>query len=73
MYEAAQQEQREKLVTDHADLVKRIAYHLISRLPPSVQIEDLIQAGTVGLLVGVVVSIAWHWTEACLERSRSFE
>jgi len=50
VYEAAQQEQREKLVTDHADLVKRIAYHLISRLPPSVQIEDLIQAGTIGLL-----------------------
>lgn len=50
MYEAAQQEQREKLVNDHADLVKRIAYHLISRLPPSVQIEDLIQAGTIGLL-----------------------
>jgi RNA polymerase sigma factor for flagellar operon FliA len=50
MYEAARQEQREKLVNDHADLVKRIAYHLISRLPPSVQVEDLIQAGTIGLL-----------------------
>lgn len=50
MYTAAQQEERERLIHEHAGLVKRIAYHLISRLPPSVQVEDLIQAGTVGLL-----------------------
>ncbi len=34
----------------HAPLVKRIAYHLMSRLPPSVQQDDLIQAGMIGLL-----------------------
>ena len=34
----------------HAQLVKRIAFHLHSRLPPSVQVEDLIQAGMIGLL-----------------------
>lgn len=38
------------LVTRHAPLVKRIAYHLMNRLPPSVQAEDLIQAGMIGLL-----------------------
>lgn len=38
------------LVTQHAPLVKRIAYHLMSRLPPSVQADDLIQAGMIGLL-----------------------
>jgi len=38
------------LVTAHAQLVKRIAYHLMNRLPPSVQVEDLIQAGMIGLL-----------------------
>ncbi len=38
------------LVTRHAPLVKRIAYHLISRLPPNVQADDLIQAGMIGLL-----------------------
>ena len=38
------------LVSSHADLVKRIAYHLMNRLPPSVQVEDLIQAGMIGLL-----------------------
>jgi RNA polymerase sigma factor for flagellar operon FliA len=37
-------------VARHAPLVKRIAYHLMNRLPPSVQSEDLIQAGMIGLL-----------------------
>ncbi len=34
----------------YAPLVKRIAHHLIARLPSSVQIEDLMQAGMIGLL-----------------------
>ncbi len=38
------------VVERHAPLVKRIAYHLMSRLPASVQLEDLIQAGMIGLL-----------------------
>jgi RNA polymerase sigma factor for flagellar operon FliA len=38
------------MVTKHAPLVKRIAYHLVSRLPPSVLPDDLIQAGMIGLL-----------------------
>jgi len=38
------------LVNEHAGLVKRIAYHLMNRLPSSVQAEDLIQAGMMGLL-----------------------
>ncbi|MGE0386511.1 MAG: RNA polymerase sigma factor FliA [Gammaproteobacteria bacterium] len=38
------------VVRQHASLVKRIAYHLMSRLPPSVQVDDLIQAGMIGLL-----------------------
>ncbi len=37
-------------IVRHAALVKRIAYHLLNRLPPTVQIDDLIQAGMVGLL-----------------------
>ncbi len=40
----------EELVLEHASLVKRIAYHLITRLPPNVEVEDLIQAGMIGLL-----------------------
>lgn len=38
------------LVLRHAELVKRIAYHLAGRLPASVEVDDLIQAGMVGLL-----------------------
>ncbi len=37
-------------IAQHTPLVKRIAYHLMSRLPPSVQQDDLIQAGMIGLL-----------------------
>jgi RNA polymerase sigma factor FliA len=40
----------EELVRVHAPLVKRIAYHLMSRLPPTVQVDDLIQSGMIGLL-----------------------
>ena len=39
-----------ELVIRHADLVKRIAYHLVSRMPPNVEVDDLIQAGMIGLL-----------------------
>lgn len=41
---------QDDLVVQHAALVKRIAYHLLSRLPACVQVEDLIQAGMIGLL-----------------------
>jgi len=37
-------------IVRHATLVKRIAFHLLNRLPPSVQVDDLIQSGMVGLL-----------------------
>lgn len=44
-------EQREsQLVTRYAELVRRIAHHLLMRLPPSVQLDDLIQAGMMGLI-----------------------
>jgi len=40
----------EAMVMRHAELVKRIAYHLAGRLPASVEVDDLIQAGMLGLL-----------------------
>jgi RNA polymerase sigma factor for flagellar operon FliA len=40
----------DELILRHADLVKRIAFHLVSRMPPSVEVDDLIQAGMIGLL-----------------------
>ena len=47
------QQTQEALVKTHALLVKRIAYHLSGRLPRSVQLDDLMQAGMVGLLEAV--------------------
>jgi len=53
------------LVMRHAELVKRIAYHLVGRLPPSVEVADLIQAGMLGLL-----EAAGHFAA---DRGASFE
>ncbi|MDH4382330.1 MAG: RNA polymerase sigma factor FliA [Gammaproteobacteria bacterium] len=41
---------QDELVRKQAPLVKRIAYHLMSRLPPTVQVDDLVQSGMIGLL-----------------------
>lgn len=41
------------LLLEHAPLVKKIALHLKARLPDSVQTDDLIQAGMIGLLAAV--------------------
>lgn len=50
MYSQVQRQGDNDLVVEHAALVKRIAHHMVSRLPASVQVEDLIQAGMIGLL-----------------------
>lgn len=49
---AAYQQQADtaQLVERHASLVKRIAHHLLARLPASVLVDDLIQSGMIGLL-----------------------
>lgn len=49
-YAASRQHDANDLVARHADLVRRIAGHLLGRLPSSVQADDLIQAGLIGLL-----------------------
>jgi RNA polymerase sigma factor for flagellar operon FliA len=50
MYNAAGQPDRDQLVQRFVPLVKRVAYHLMARLPASVQFEDLVQNGILGLL-----------------------
>lgn len=40
----------EAQMLEHANLVKRIAYHLLTRLPPSVLLDDLVQVGMIGLI-----------------------
>ncbi len=49
-YASAGQMSPDDLVSQHAPLVKRIAYHLVSRLSGNVDVDDLIQAGMIGLL-----------------------
>lgn len=49
-YAEASPSEADALVLRHAELVKRIAYHLAGRLPAQVEVDDLIQAGMVGLL-----------------------
>ncbi len=50
MYAEVQAYGGDSIVAQHAVLVKRIAFHLINRMPDSVQVDDLIQAGMLGLL-----------------------
>ena len=47
---AAPQIDERAVVIQHSELVKRIAYHLAARLPSSVEVDDLIQSGMIGLL-----------------------
>jgi len=50
MYNAAGTLDKDQLIARYAPLVKRIAYHLMAKLPASVQVEDIIQNGMLGLL-----------------------
>jgi RNA polymerase sigma factor for flagellar operon FliA len=64
-YLQLQKQSADELVRQHAPLVRRIAYHLMGRLPPSVDVGDLIQSGMIGLL-----EAARHYAT---DRSASFE
>lgn len=48
--EVAQETDHMQLVRSNLDLVKRIAYHMSTRMPSSVQLNDLIQSGMIGLI-----------------------
>ncbi|MFO8154690.1 MAG: RNA polymerase sigma factor FliA [Thiohalospira sp.] len=51
MYSEIQKaQQQDELLHQYTPLVKRIAHHMMGRLPPSVQLDDLLQAGMMGLL-----------------------
>jgi RNA polymerase sigma factor for flagellar operon FliA len=41
---------KDALLDQHTALVKKLAYQLKAKLPPSVELDDLIQAGMMGLL-----------------------
>ena len=50
MYNEESATQLDDLVEQYTPLVKRIAHHLMARMPSSVAVEDLYQAGFLGLL-----------------------
>lgn len=50
MYTAQGKMDKSHVLEEHLPLVRRIAMQMISRLPASVEVDDLIQAGRIGLL-----------------------
>jgi RNA polymerase sigma factor for flagellar operon FliA len=50
MYTAKGKADKNSLLTDHMPLVKRLAHQMKAKLPPSVEVDDLVQAGMIGLL-----------------------
>lgn len=43
-------DRQNNLVTEHAELVKKMAYQIKAKLPANVEVDDLIQAGMIGLI-----------------------
>jgi RNA polymerase sigma factor for flagellar operon FliA len=50
MYNVHGKVDKNHLLIQHGPLVKKLAHQLKARLPPSVEVDDLIQAGMIGLL-----------------------
>jgi len=50
MYTATGKVDVEQRVTEFAPLVRRMAHHLAAKLPSSVDVDDIIQAGLIGLM-----------------------
>ncbi len=50
MYDSSNEVEVEQCVLKFAPLVKRIAHHMMASLPPSVEVNDVIQSGMMGLL-----------------------
>ncbi len=49
MYTAKGQLDRDALLRQYSPLVRRLAHHMMAKLPPSIQVDDLIQVGLIGL------------------------
>jgi len=48
-YTARGQLGRDALIKQYVPLVQRLAHHMIAKLPPNVEVDDLIQVGMIGL------------------------
>ena len=49
MYTAKGQLDRDALIRQYLPLVRRLANHMIAKLPPNVELDDLVQVGMIGL------------------------
>lgn len=49
MYTAKGQLNRNELIKQYQPLVRRLAHHMMAKLPANVQVDDLIQVGLIGL------------------------
>ena len=49
MYTAKGQLDRNAMIRQYQPLVRRLAHHMMAKLPSSVQVDDLIQVGLIGL------------------------
>lgn len=48
-YSAKGRVDQETLIRQYSPMVRRVAHHMIAKLPPSVALDDLIQVGMIGL------------------------
>lgn len=49
MYTAKGQLDLDAMIQQYSPLVRRLAHHMMAKLPPSIQVDDLIQVGLIGL------------------------
>ena len=50
MYTATGTVDKQQYINQYAPLVRRIAHYMMAKLPASVQLDDIVQAGMIGLL-----------------------
>lgn len=53
MYASAGKLDKQEAIRQYAPLVRRMAHHMLSRLPANVEVDDIVQAGLIGLMDAV--------------------
>ena len=63
MYKRPDMLDKEAAIEKFSPLVKRMAHHMLAKLPPSVQLDDIIQAGLIGLMDAINRYEDFHGTQ----------
>jgi RNA polymerase sigma factor for flagellar operon FliA len=53
MYATIERLDKNAAIKQYAPLVRKLAHHLLAKLPANVEIDDIIQAGLIGLMDAV--------------------